>query len=166
MWYVIFCGMMAGWVYIDSGARMQRKPVTIVLSFLFAPLYGPYYLATRNLKKGEVRKRGGAWNYMIYFLAVWSLLCSAAVIGELIMPFFTEWGVSSKPEGWLDLRVLTREFSIIFTIVELGTFLVIWIAVCFIAILVGWIFSKPSSKEEGPTGPLSPARAIDSSSDP
>ena len=130
------------WAYIDARKRKNNFilwPIFIVLIGIFAL---PVYLAKRNLKEGEMREGGVAWNTIKYFAMIWTIfmLIVAIVAIYIVLPTHT---MSMGPIQ-----------SLITTILGISMYGFIWLGVMISAFIIGLFLKKNSDIEKGPTGAL------------
>jgi len=73
---MVLNGVIALWVLVDSRRRKEdRWLLWTIFAAIGWPVMFPFYFAYRNLKDGEVRSGGKAWNVLKNFALVWTLGC-------------------------------------------------------------------------------------------
>jgi len=133
------------WVLLDA-RRRGNNPLgwAIGAAFLW-PFVVPFYLAKRNLKAGETREGGVAWNVLRILALVWTVamlavgVSYAASVGKVASTAGTDpQKIGVAIGGTLGIAFL------------LGA----WFLPVLAAVVVGLLVRKSSLVETGPTGPL------------
>lgn len=146
MWYWLLNILIGLWVLNDARTRKVENAIGWALgTCLLMILFLPYYLAKRNLKAGEIREGGTAWNLLKSFAVFWTLLMAIAGLvgmfsaGQVV----TEAGSEAAQAG-----------AAIGTALGLGMLGTLWFVVLVSALVLGLFLKKSSQVEKGPTGAL------------
>ena len=123
------------WIFIDAQRRNNEPAKWTLGAFFLAPFVVPNYFASRNLKKGEVRKGGVNWHRCKYFAFYWAV--------------FTLWFMFFSGFSQFSLIEPVREQAF----GSFGLFM-IWAIPTGLVLFVGLYLKKPSKIKEGPTGSL------------
>jgi len=145
MGYWILYALFALWVFYDAGKRKNNRIWWPLATFLIGPLALPVYYAKRNLKEGEVREGGTAWNVLKNFALFWTITMVVAAVagmagaGEVVNNAGNEYEQAGAVIG----------MGIGFAM--LGT---LWFFPMVGALILGFFLKKSSIVEKGPTGKL------------
>jgi len=145
MWYLILSAVFALWVLVDARGRMNNVLGWPIATFLLGPLMLPVYVAKRNLKGGEVREGGTAWNIMKNFALFWTVFMVVVGIQGII-------GVSDIAQQSTTSAEQTG--VAIGATLGLGMIFFLWLLVIIAALVLGLFLKKSTMVEKGPTGPL------------
>lgn len=143
MWYFILYLVIAIWVFIDAWKRQNSYVVWALPTVVIGPLVLPVYLAKRNLKAGEVREGGMAWNILKNFAVLWTLTMIVAAIAGMVG--VSEMDATSEAE---------QAGQAIGAALGLGMLGFLWFIVLVGALVLGFFLKNTSIVEKGPTGPL------------
>lgn len=105
----------------------------------------PFYFAKRNLKSGQVREGGTAWNVLKYFALFWTI--TIAVVG--VAGFGSASAVVSNSTNGFE-----QAGAVIGTGIGLALLLPLWFFPMVFALILGAFLKKSSVVENGPTGEL------------
>ncbi len=145
LYLIVYIGIGI-WVFCDARSRQQRNPpVWAIATAIVGPLVVPFYLAKRNLKHGELREGGTAWNIVKYFAMFWTFTMLIAGISAMI-------GVNDV----VDTATTAAEQAGVAIGAGLGMAIIffLWFAVLAAALVFGLFLKKSTVVETGPTGPL------------
>lgn len=142
--YILFAAI-AYWVYRDAKTRKNNAIGWSLGTFIIGPIVLPVYLAKRNLKAGEVREGGTAWNILRYFAIFWTLAVAIAIGGGLLNASNMAQHATSEVE---------HVGMVIGTGIGVGLLVFIWFIVLVAALVLGMFLKKTSVIEKGPTGAL------------
>lgn len=146
MWIFALTFLIAVWVFVDARQRKDDQPLAWALgTFLLLIVCLPYYLAKRNLKAGEVREGGTAWNLLKGFAAIWTLAMLLAGLAGLVQAGNVVNQASSEAE---------QAGAAIGSMLGLGLIGGLWFVGVAGALLLGLLLKKSSVVEQGPTGAL------------
>jgi uncharacterized membrane protein YraQ (UPF0718 family) len=81
--YLLLYIAFAVWMFFDSRKREYPGLWWALATVIFGPLVVPIYLAKRNLKVGETREGGLAWNILKNFCLFWTITLVLAFISGL-----------------------------------------------------------------------------------
>ena len=70
---LVYLGI-AIWIFVDAKRRKSNPGTTLVAVLLIGIISIPLYFAQRNLKAGEIRKGGRGWNFVRYFIPIFSVV--------------------------------------------------------------------------------------------
>lgn len=146
MWYWILNIAIGLWVLNDARTRKVENAIGWALgTCLLMIIFLPYYLAKRNLKAGEIREGGTAWNLIKSFAVFWTLLMTTAGIAGMVSAgkVVTDAGSEAAQAG-----------AAIGTALGLGMIGGLWFVVLVGALVLGLFLKKSSQVEKGPTGAL------------
>lgn len=146
MLYLILWLILAAWTYYDASKRKNKPIMWAILTFLFGVIALPVYFAKRNLKPGEVREGGTAWNVLKNFALFWTL--TMAVVG--ISGFINASRVVSTAKSGAEAAGAAIGTGIGMTMIFF-----LWFFPMIIALILGFFMKKSSIVEKGPTGGLS-----------
>ena len=142
-WFItVLC---AGWLLCDSNVRHHKSWIGwVIATLILSPLVVAIYLPQRNLKAGEKREGGYAWNLSKNFCLLWTLTMIA-------IAFMGLGSAASSISG------MTNDASIagagLGVALRLGLIFGLWFIVMITALIIGLLMKK-STIEEGPTGDL------------
>jgi hypothetical protein len=147
MWYLALYGIFALWVLLDGISRKMGVSVAAwLLGTLFlGPIILPIYLATRPLKKGEVREGGTAWNVFKNFAILWTIL--------MLIVSFSAMMKAGQATTSLDSDA-ARAGAGLGIMLGMGFLAAVWFVPTMGAAILGFLMKKNSIVETGPTGPL------------
>jgi hypothetical protein len=146
MWYWILNIAIGVWVLNDARNRKVENSIGWALgTCLLMIIFLPYYLAKRNLKAGEIREGGTAWNLIKSFAVFWTLLMAASGIAGMVSAGNAVNSASSGAE---------QTGAAIGTALGLGMIGGLWFVVLVGALVLGLFLKKSSQVEKGPTGAL------------
>ena len=146
MWYWLLNIAVAFWVFKDAQSRRMDNPIAWAVGIFFIMIAAlPFYYSKRNLKSGEVREGGTAWNVIKIFSLAWTVTMFIASIAGLISATssVSPYGSSAYQAG-----------AAIGTAMGMGMMLMIWIIFLVGALVIGLFMKKSSIVETGPTGNL------------
>lgn len=146
MWYWLLNIAVAFWVFKDAQSRRMDNPIAWAVGTFFIMIAAlPFYYAKRNLKSGEVREGGTAWNVIKVFSLAWTAMMFIASIAGLFAATssVSPYASSAHQAG-----------AAIGTAMGMGMMLMIWIVVLVGALVIGLFLKKSSIVETGPTGNL------------
>jgi hypothetical protein len=136
---------VAIWIYMDSKKRLFKGiPYSIATVFL-GPIVAPYYLAKRNLKKGEVREGGLAWNVLKNFALFWTVTMIIVAIAGMV-------GVSDSAKHASSQAA--QAGTAIGAMLGMGMLFFLWFVPMISALVLGLFLKKATIVENGPTGEL------------
>ena len=138
--YFIFYVGVSAWIYFDSKKRNFKGIPYAIVSLFFGMFSLPVYLAKRNLKEGEVREGGLAWNILKNFALFYTILVAFIFIAGIISADIHPANDEEKAAAGLAV-VLGGAF-----------FILIWIVPTVCALVLGALLKKSSIIEKGPTG--------------
>ncbi|MCF8023852.1 MAG: hypothetical protein K9L17_14365 [Clostridiales bacterium] len=146
MGYFILFAILALWVLIDAAKRKNNFIGWPIGTILIGPIILPFYIAFRNLKEGEIREGGKAWNVLKNFAIFWTIL---AIVQEitiiLMMPSVVDQSMSEAEQAGAALGSTFAALIIP----------VVWFIGMVFALILGFFLKKSSIVEKGPTGALS-----------
>jgi hypothetical protein len=146
MWYWVLNLVIAIWVFSDARSRKVDNPIGWSLGcVLLMIVFLPYYFAKRNLKPGEVREGGTAWNVLKSFSLFWTLMMGVAGIAAI---FAAGKVVNSASSG------AEQTGAAIGTMLGMGMIGTLWFVILLAALVLGMFLKKSSIVEQGPTGAL------------
>ncbi len=157
-WYALLHGPLAAWVLSDASQRKQdNAEVWAIGAFLLGLFCFPWYLASRNLKAGEVREGGFFWNVLRGFVLMWTLeiLASAALMLAAIA-LLTGVGremIADQPDIPAGVA-LTRWLFTSGAQVAFIWLSAVWMVPMVGAAALGFFLKNSSVVERGPTGAL------------
>ncbi len=152
MGYFIFYTIIAIWVAFDARKRQNNVIVWPLASLLVGPLTLPVYFAKRNLRQGEIRKGGTAWNVLKNFAIFWTLtILAVTLVGSLGVGKMAQQSANEYEQTGLAVGAA----------LGFGLIAVIWFVVLAGTFVLGFILRKSSIVEEGPTGPLATQSNLD-----
>lgn len=144
MWYLILYVIFAIWVFIDAWQRRNNNIAWSLATLIAGPLALPFYFAKRNLKSGQVREGGTAWNVLKNFAMLWTI---------------TVWfsGLSTLIEA-LQKTTVKNQYEQVGVNIGVGIIVITMAALWFFpmigALVLGFFLKKSSIIEKGPTGKL------------
>jgi hypothetical protein len=145
MWYLVVYAACAAWVFFDAGRRQNNRILWPLATVVLGPIILPIYLAKRNLREGEVREGGTAWNVLRNFAILWTVTMAAAGIAGLVSAGSMVGETADEFE---------QAGAAIGTVLGLGMIAGLWFIVLVGALVLGLFLKKSSVVERGPTGPL------------
>jgi len=114
--------------------------VYAILTTFLGPFAVSFYVANRNLKKGEIREGGTGWNVLKYFAIFWTGTVAFTTMGLFVREFAHPVGINdTTAAGYL---------------AGMGISLVAWFVPVICALVLGLFLKKNSVVEVGPTGAL------------
>ena len=143
MWWILVTICLGIWAIKDAKARKEESQLLPRLTFVFGTLVLPIYLAKRNLKEGEVREGGMAWNVLKNFALYWTITCIVWVIYALCTVG------SMNPADEYEAAGAAIGTGI--GIMMIGG---LWFIGTVGAVILGVFLKKSSIVENGPTGAL------------
>lgn len=143
MWWFAASICFGLWTLLDAKNRRQKRMVLPVLVFIFGPILIPVHIATRNLRDGEVREGGRAWNILKNFALYWTITCGVGLVFGLA----AAGGIESPDEYHAAGVAIGTGLSVLF----IG---MLWFFVTLSALILGLFLKKSSFVEKGPTGEL------------
>ena len=85
MVYLFVFVPLAIWMFIDAKRRRyDAGKWWAVATALFCPVTAPVYFASRNLRKGESREGGRAWNVLKNFAIFWTVTMAIGAVGGMV----------------------------------------------------------------------------------
>lgn len=154
--YFILYICVAIWIFMDAKKREFNGILYAVATCLFGPLVAPVYLAKRNLKEGEIREGGTAWNILKNFALFWTVTMFIVGIAWIIA-FFAASGAALNSSSDAAANAGVAAGAAIGTVFVLGTLLSIWFFPMVCALVLGIFLKQSSVIETGPTGALAVA---------
>ena len=152
MWYLILCGILALWAFVDAKKRKANAILWAVGTLLLGPIVLPFYFAKRPLKAGELREGGTWWNILKNFAIFWTILMAVAAI----------WGMVAVSEHSSTFQSeAERAGAAIGTALGLGMIAALWFFPFIGAVGLGFFLKKSSIVEKGPSGTLATTSAQD-----
>ena len=157
-WYTIFHAPLAIWVFVDANRRKSKQPeLWGVGAFFLGMAVLPCHYASRNLRSGEVREGGFAWNVLRGFVLMWTaeVLAVAAYI-LIAVAFLAGAGVELSGEK----HQFMAGAGVARFILALGAPLMflwlccVWLVPMVGAAAFGFFLKNNAIVERGPTGPL------------
>ncbi len=153
MSYFILYICVAIWIFLDSKKREFNGILYAVATCLLGPFVAPVYLAKRNLKKGEIREGGTAWNILKNFALFWTATVFIVGIAWMVAVFAASGAVlNSSPDAAATAGAAAG--AAIGTVFVLGTLLATWFFPMVCALVLGLFLNQASVIETGPTGEL------------
>ena len=145
MWYFVLYAVLAAWVFVDAGRRLNHRVGWPAATLVIGPLVLPVYFAKRNLKEGEVREGGTGWNVLKNFALLWTLTMFVAGIAGFV-------GVAET----IDPSASDAELAgaAIGGGIGLGLIGLLWFIVAISALVIGLFLKKSTFVEKGPSGAL------------
>ena len=143
MWWLLLNVSLGIWAVIDAKKRQEKSMLFPGLSFFAAPIFLPAYIAGRNLKEGEVRKGGKAWNILKNIALFWTIMYAAFGISSL----FPAVGTGTAGELQYAGAVTGADLDMVFIVGQ-------WFCGTIGVLLVGTFLKKSAVVENGPTGTL------------
>jgi hypothetical protein len=147
-YFVVYLGF-AIWVFFDSRKRAYPGIWWALATVFLGPLIVPVYLAKRNLKAGETREGGLAWNILRNFSLFWTITLVIAFIAGMINA-----APDSNPQS--DAEKVGTGIGIFIVMI---VYFIIWFIPVAGAITTGLLLKKSSIIETGPTGALNTGTA-------
>lgn len=151
--YFILYICVAIWIFLDSKKREFNGILYAVATCLFGPLVAPVYLAKRNLKEGEIREGGTAWNILKNFALFWTATIFIFGIAWMIAVFAASGAVLNNSSD-AAANAGAAAGAAIGTVFVLGTLLATWFFPMVCALVLGLFLKQASVIETGPTGEL------------
>lgn len=145
MAYFILYLLFALWVFYDASKRKNNQFGWSIGTFLLGPIVLPVYFAKRNLKAGEVREGGTAWNILKNFALFWTITMVIAGIAGMIGAGDV---ISSSQDEY------EKAGAIIGTGIGMAFLGMLWFFPMIFALILGFFLKKSSVVEKGPTGKL------------
>jgi hypothetical protein len=145
MGYFILYLIIAIWVFFDAKKRQNHAIGWPLASVLVGPITLPVYFAKRNLKEGEIREGGTAWNILKNFALFWTLTMMVCVVGALIST-----GAMMNSTG----DEYEQAGMAIGATIGIGFIAGLWFFGLIGALALGLFLKKSTVVEKGPTGPL------------
>ena len=142
--YILYAAI-AFWVYQDAKKRKNHTIGWPLGTFLIGPIVLPVYLAKRNLKAGEVREGGTAWNILRYFAIFWTLTMAVAIGAGLLNASNVAQQAASEAE---------QAGIVVGAGIGVSMLAFLWFIVLVSALVLGLFLKKSSVVEKGPTGAL------------
>jgi hypothetical protein len=130
------------WAYRDAGLRGNAALKWSVATVLLGPLTLPFYLSSRNLREGEVREGGRAWNVLKHFAIYWTATIAIATLSGLSGVSDTAAQASSDAE---------KAGVAIGATIGLGLMFFLWFLPFVGSVLLGLLLKKSAIVERGPT---------------
>jgi formylglycine-generating enzyme required for sulfatase activity len=134
-------------MFFDSRKREYPGIWWVLATVLFGPLVVPIYLAKRNLKAGEEREGGLAWNILKNFSLFWTITLVIAFVAGLV-------SATSDLHPQNDAETTGAGIGMFLAMI---LYFVLWFIPVAGALTVGFILKKSSIIEKGPTGALNKA---------
>jgi hypothetical protein len=153
MIYLFVFVPLAIWMFIDAKRRRyDAGKWWAIATTLFCPITAPVYFASRNLRKGESREGGKAWNVLKNFALFWTVTIAIATVA----------GMASIAGSSDELNDdYERAGAAIGTALGLGLLFFIWFFPMVGALVLGMFLKKSSLVETGPTGALALQDEVD-----
>lgn len=148
MWYFILYMIFAVWVFFDARKRLNQPIGWPATTLLLGPLVLPVYFAKRNLKAGEVREGGTAWNVIKNFALFWTLTMIVGAMAGMANVSHMAGQATTQAE---------KAGTALGATLGLGMLFMLWFGVLVVALVIGLFLKKSSIVERGPTGPLAQA---------
>lgn len=150
MGYLILYLITAIWVFFDARKRQNHVIVWPLASALgFGLIALPLYFAKRNLREGEIRKGGTAWNVLKNFAIFWTLtILAVALVGLIGLGAVVQQGANEYEQAGAAIAAgIGAAFGF-------GMIAALWFIVFAGALVLGFFLRKSRIVEKGPTGPL------------
>ena len=146
MVYLFVFVPLAIWMFIDAKRRRyDAGKWWAVATALFCPVTAPVYFASRNLRKGESREGGRAWNVLKNFAIFWTVTMAIGAVGGMVNVAGSTDELHNEYE---------RAGAAIGTAIGLGLLFFLWFFPMVGALALGMFLKKSSVIETGPTGAL------------
>ena len=149
--YFILYICVAIWIFLDSKKREFNGILYAGATCLFGPLVAPVYLAKRNLKEGEIREGGTAWNILKNFALFWTATIFIFGIAWMIAVFAASGAVLNNSSD-AAANAGAAAGAAIGTVFVFGTLLATWFFPMVCALVLGLFLKQASVIETGPTG--------------
>ncbi len=143
MWWFFLNISLGIWAVIDARKRQEKSMLFPFLTFFAAPIFLPAYIAGRNLKEGEVREGGKAWNILKNIALFWTITYATFGISSL----FPAVGIGTANELKYAGAATGANLDILFIVGQ-------WFCGTVGVLLVGTFLKKSAVIEKGPTGAL------------
>jgi len=147
MAYFLLYGLFALWVLFDGLSRRMGVSAALwaVGTAVLGPIILPIYLASRPLKRSEVREGGKAWNVLKNFAILWTIVMAIATVA----------GMLAVTKGTSELSSDAARAGVgIGMALGMAFLAAVWFFPTMGAALLGFLLKKNSIVETGPTGPL------------
>jgi hypothetical protein len=130
------------WAYRDASLRGNAALKWSLATVVVGPLTLPFYLSSRNLRDGEIREGGRAWQVMKHFAVYWTVTMVMATLAGLGSISDTAAQASSDAE---------KAGVAIGATIGFGLMVVLWFLPFVASVLLGLLLKKSTTVERGPT---------------
>ena len=137
--------LVAAWVFRDAHKRQDNILSWPIGTAVLGPIVVPAYLAYRNLKSGEIREGGRAWNLLKNFAVLWTVTMLVAGIAGVVGA--SEVAQSASNDAERAGAAIGMGFGV-------AMLFMLWFFPVLGALVLGLLVKKSTSIERGPTGPL------------
>jgi hypothetical protein len=153
MVYLFVFVPLAVWMFIDAKRRRyDAGKWWAVATALFCPVTAPVYFASRNLRKGETREGGRAWNLLKNFALFWTVTMAIGAVAGMVNVAGSTDELHNEYE---------RAGAAVGTAIGLGLLFFLWFFPMVGALVLGMFLKKSTIVETGPTGALALQDEVD-----